>query len=125
MSADKQTIDWLVATGYTGKAQALLRNAREDRFIMKLLKAEDPNLTWRANHDRDLHSIATMTEAIVQYFKISGTENVPYLYRYFIPASPETSEAAKFAEYVLNQETRFARKKKIALIGRRIVASLA
>jgi SAM-dependent methyltransferase len=119
---DEVTIRWFLEIVSSQAGQRLI-NPLPGAFITSLLGSKDPVAFWHGGHDHELHSIATMTQAINDYFVIEESQTVPYLYRYLVPVLPKTSEAAAFVEEVFQEETRLGEQGEIALIGRRLVGS--
>ena len=122
--ADETTINWFLETLRSSAGGGLIQPVRGE-FVTDLLGADDANVVWREGHDHDLHTMATMTEAIAEEFMPQDTCAVPYLYRYLIPVLPDTPQATQFLEGVFEEEARLGGKSDIVLIGRRIVASRA
>jgi len=121
--ADEATINWYLEILRSPVAKKLIQPVLGE-FVTDLLEADDAVSFWCKDHDHDLHTILTMTRAITQEFTITETCAVPYLYRYLVPVLPETLKATAFLEWVFEQETSYGARGNIALIGRRIVASL-
>ena len=117
------TINWYLEILRSPVAKKLIQPVLGE-FVTDLLEADDAVSFWCKDHDHDLHTILTMTRAITQEFTITATYAVPYLYRYLVPVLPETPKATAFLEWVFEQETSYGARGNIALIGRRIVASL-
>jgi SAM-dependent methyltransferase len=119
---NEATVAWFVKVLRSTHGKALI-NPVADQLVTELLLATDVMRTWRDNRAPELHSFATMNEAIGEWFIIRETQSVPYFYRYLIPVLPETSAAASFVDEVFQQETILANRGEIVFLGRRIVAS--
>jgi SAM-dependent methyltransferase len=117
--ANENTVDWFVKLV---RSESPPLNAGEDHLVTRLLSADDPVKAWRESHDKALHSIATLREAISRKFTIREMQSVPYIYRYLIPVLPETKEAATVVERLLGEEILAAKQNKTLLMGRRIIA---
>jgi 2-polyprenyl-3-methyl-5-hydroxy-6-metoxy-1,4-benzoquinol methylase len=116
---DERTVKWF---SKLIQAEEGMINGNEDHFVTRLLKTNDPMAVWCDSHAQALHSIATLRTAISKHFTIKETQSAPYLYRYLIPALPETESGAAIVEYALDKEVRAAQQGKIVLMGRRIIA---
>ena len=101
--------------------QSLL-DAPPDSFVAKVLNADKPQDAWHSDHDHDLHSIEAMAAAIDFEFDYKTVVTTPYLFRYLIPALPETPAAVEFLLAFVKNEDRMIKAREIAPIGRRIVA---
>ncbi len=120
--ADERTSGWFAAQLRSERVAALL-SASPDSFAGQILAAPKAHDAWHSNHGHDLHSIDAMNAAIAAEFDITARERVPYLYRYLIPALPETAEAADIVENFFNAEEQMIASGDIIPIGRRIIAS--
>lgn len=123
-SIDSRTVAWFRST-VTRRRHAFDVAAAGDSLAAKILSADDPLAAWHRDHDHDLHSIDSMASAIEREFGIIAQTDAPYLYRYLIPALPESRRAAAIVDDVLQQELHSAEAGDIRLIGRRIVAATA
>lgn len=121
--ADEQTSAWFAAQ-LRSESVASLLSASPDSFAAKILAAPKAHDAWHSNHGHDLHSIDAMADAVAAEFDIKDRQHVPYLYRYLIPALPETAAAADIVEYFLHAEEQMIAAGDIIPVGRRIVASL-
>lgn len=119
---DQATVDWFLEVIRSERAKSLL-NPHEDEFIADLLSAPRPLSTWQENHDHDLHSLPAMADAITRQFERLTTVSAPYLFRYLVPALPESEAAAALVEEVRRSEAKHGQQGDIVLIGRRIVAT--
>ncbi len=120
--ADARTINWFVAKLKSDRFARRLSPPR-DSFVANILRANDPKAAWRHDHDHDLHTIEAMQTAVAAQFGQSSTHTAPYLYRYLIPALPESDEAVILVEDFLSQEKDMIASGGITPIGRRIIAS--
>jgi SAM-dependent methyltransferase len=120
--ANEATIDWFVKVLRSKQGMALI-NPVADQLATDLLSSRNVMETWHHNRGHDLHDIMKMNKAVAERFGVRETESVPYLYRYLVPVLADTSEAASFANEVLQQEASLGKRGEIVLVGRRIVAS--
>ena len=120
--ANEATIDWFVTVLRSEQGRTLI-NPVADQLVTELLSATDVMRTWHNNRGHDVHSIATINDAITERFLVRETQPVPYLYRYLVPVLAGTSEAASFVDEVFQQERLSGERGEIVLVGRRIVAS--
>ena len=118
---DERTCVWFAGQLKSAPVQSLL-NAPPDSFVAKVLSADNPQDAWHSDHDHDLHSIEAMAEAIESEFDYKSVVATPYLFRYLIPALPETPAAAEFLLAFAKNEDRMIKSREIAPIGRRVVA---
>ena len=121
--ADETTMNWFLETLRSPAGRGLIQPDRGE-FVSDLLGADDVVVAWRKCHHHDLHTITAMTQAIAEEFIVRETCAVPYLYRYLVPALPETPQAAEFLQGVFEEEASLGERGDIVLIGRRIVAAL-
>jgi SAM-dependent methyltransferase len=122
--ANETTIFWFLKVLRSKRGLALIKPVA-DQLVTDLLNSKDPLAAWHRNHDRRLHSITAMSQAVAERFIIRETELVPYLYRYLVPVVAEIPEGAAFVEEVLQEEARLGKQGDVVLLGRRIVASPA
>jgi SAM-dependent methyltransferase len=116
------TLEWFVKILRSKGGKALI-NPIGEHLVTALLSATDIIQAWHDHRAHDVHSVASMIEAIGDRFVIRETQSVPYFYRYLIPALPETAEAASFVDKVFQRECILGERGEIVLLGRRIVAS--
>lgn len=117
------SIAWFVKTLAAPAYQNVIQRIAGE-LVTALLGSDDPLASWHQDHDHNLHSAAAMRSAIEKQFRIKSSSHVPYLYRYLIPVLPETREAARLVQDVYEEEAHLGKTAMIALLGRRVVASL-
>ena len=120
--ADARTSRWF-ADQLRARPVAKMLVPPKDSFIAKVLGAERPHDAWHSNHGHDLHSAETMRTEIAAQLSVKNAVSAPYLYRYLIPALPETPKAAALLEDFLNKEEQMIASGDIVSIGRRVIAS--
>jgi SAM-dependent methyltransferase len=113
--ADAKTVRWLASFAREAAQQSPVAR---DGLLARLIAADDPVAAWRADHDHDLHSIATIAAAVAARFTIVAREDAPYLYRYWISAGAYGDAVAG----AFDAERRAIREGLILAIGKRIVA---
>lgn len=121
--ADTKTSDWF-ANHLRARPIAKSLTPPADTFVAKILGATEPHAAWRSDHGHELHSIETMATAVAAQLNVRNIINGAYLYRYLIPALPESQEAAALLEGFFNKEELAIASGEIAPIGRRIIASI-
>ncbi len=119
--ANETTIVWFLKVLRSKQGLALIKPVA-DQLVTDLLNSKDPLAVWHRNHNRGLHSITAMSQAVAEHFIIRETELVPYLYRYLVPVVAEIPEGAAFVKEVLQEEARLGKQGDVVLLGRRIVA---
>ena len=116
------SIEWILSTVESPDGQALISHSQES-LVTKLRDTRGSLKAWYGDHDHELHAFTTMEREIAKSFSIQSTQQVPYLYRYFVPIVPDTPKATTFIAKILDEERHLANIGAISLIGRRIVAA--
>ena len=118
---DAKTVNWFVKALRAPNLAAVLTPPKGS-FVESVLASDYPTSAWHADHDHHLHSIGVMQQSISKLFDGVEVFDAPYLYRYLIPALPETQHAAHLLGKFLDQEDAAISAGEIFPVGKRIVA---
>jgi SAM-dependent methyltransferase len=120
---DAATLDWFAGVLRSARVASRLAPV-PGSLVERLRSADDLAAAWRAHHAHDIHAPADMRRAIEASFTVRQARDAAYLYRYLVPALPETGEGAQIVEQVLREEERRVAAGAIVPIGRRVVATV-
>jgi hypothetical protein len=95
---------------------------KQEEFLAALLKRGGELACWQEHHDHDLHSAHTQRTVLKRVFGQVSESKMAYLYRYLLPALPETEQGYTTAMYLVELEQRMGQGGGIRLIGRRYLA---
>jgi SAM-dependent methyltransferase len=120
-AADAATLRWFFENLRSGFISRLIRPSAGE-LVTDLLETTDPLAIWRQHHDHDLHPAAALEAAIRSELQLRESLRAPYLYRYLIPALPDTAEAAHALTAFAQDESSAGERGAIRLLGVRFSA---
>jgi ubiquinone/menaquinone biosynthesis C-methylase UbiE len=89
---------------------------KQEEVLATLLKRGGELACWQEHHDHDLHSTWTQRTVLKQVFEQVSESKMAYLYRYLLPALPETEQGYTIAMHLVELEQRMGQAGGITLM---------